>query len=94
MEMIRLYSALNHTERFELKEIIDREIEANNKLPLSDFIKFYKQTMSIRLINALLNADEKILKTKVSEITNTNLCKINNMGKKSLIEFNNLRQFK
>ena len=93
MEMIRLYSALNHTERFELKEIIDKEIANNNKLPLSDFIKVYKQTMSIRLINALLNADEKILKTKVIEITNTDLCKINNMGKKSLTEFNNLRQF-
>jgi len=38
--------------------------------------------------------DDKILKTKVCEITNNDLCKINNMGKKSLIEFNNLRQFK
>ena len=94
MEMIRLYSALNHTERFELKEIIDKEIDNNNKLPLSDFIKVYKQTISTRLMNALLNANDKILKIKVCEITNNDLCKINNMGRKSLIEFNNLRQFK
>jgi len=94
MEMIKLYSVLSYTERFELKKIIDEEIEWNNKLPLSEFIKVYKSEMSIRLNNVLISADEELLNKKVFEITNNDLCKIRSMGKKSLIEFNKLRHFK
>lgn len=92
--MIKLYSVLSYTERFELKKIIDEEIEWNNKLTLSEFIKIYKSEMSIRLNNSLMSANDNLLSIKVSKITNNDLCKIKNMGKKSLIEFNKLRHFK
>lgn len=94
MEMIKLYSILSYTERFELKKIIDEEIEWNNELPLSEFIKIYKSEMSIRLKNSLMSADDNLLRKKVSKIRNNDLCKIKSMGKKSLTEFNKLRHFK
>lgn len=93
MKMIKLYSVLSYAERFELKKIIDEEIESNNKLVLSEFIKVYKSEMSIRLNNVLMSADDNLLSMKVSEITNNDLCKIKSMGKKSLVEFNKLRHF-
>ena len=51
MKMIKLYSVLSYAEKFELKKIIDEEIESNNKLVLSEFIKVYNLKQSLGKID-------------------------------------------